>query len=128
MWYAVETAFVDGQLLGSNCCFIDRDEQSSVGHCFADWNEEPHNSCQKEFNDRIEIHVDWFETETLAHAFCDGKVTYITHYDAYYKKSINSTLRRYRSREIVKVDHKEHFPWRDEVKDHLLDSEPFWVR
>ncbi len=30
LWYAVETAFVDGQLLGSNCCFIDGDERSSV--------------------------------------------------------------------------------------------------
>ena len=89
MWYAVETAFVDGQLLGSQCCFVDGDEQSPVGHCYADRNEEPHNSCQKEFNDRIEIHVDWFETEELAHAFCDGRYEYYIDIDP-----LNYTLRQ----------------------------------
>ena len=81
MWYAVETAFIDGRFLGSRCLFVDGDETSSVGHCFAN-DHEPVNQCQKEFGDRIELHTDWFESEELAHAFCDGNITYIHHYEA----------------------------------------------
>ncbi|MCC2255683.1 hypothetical protein LKD70_14910 [Ruminococcus sp. CLA-AA-H200] len=127
MWYAVETAFVDGKLLGSHCCFKD-DDTTPVGHCNASWNEEPYNSCEKKFGDRIEIHVDWFETAELAHAFCDGKVTYITHCNAYYDKSIKTTLTKYHHREIVDVDHTKHYPHRGEVKLHMLKEKPDWVR
>ena len=46
----------------------------------------------KNIDNRIEIHFDWFESEKLAKDFCDGKITYIHHYEAYYKKSINDML------------------------------------
>lgn len=128
MWYAVETAFVDGKHFGSKCVFSEGD-LSPVGHCYAGLNEEPLNSCEKKFDNRIEIHFDWFESEKLAKDFCDGKITYIHHYEAYYKKSIKSTLRRFSRREIVNVDEQNGIlPYRGIYKDHMLDFKPHWCR
>ena len=103
MWYAVETAFVDGRLLGSECVFQKGDE-SPVGRCYYDERAEPVNSCEKKFGDRIEIHVDWFESEELAEKFREGLITYRHIYDAYYDNAVKSTRRRFRRREIVDVD------------------------
>ena len=128
MWYAVETAFVDGQLLGSECVFKEGDT-SLLGHCLADLSEEPHNSCEKKFFGRLEIHTDWFESEELAKQFKEGKITYIHHYEAYYKRSINSTLRRFLRREIVEVDEaKGYLPYEGIYMDHQIDYEPWWVK
>lgn len=128
MWYAVETAFIDGRFFGSRCLFVDGDETSSVGHCFAN-DHEPVNQCQKEFGDRIELHTDWFESEELAHAFCDGNITYIHHYEAYYDKSIKTSRRRFLKREIVTVDEEKGlFSHRGIYKDHLTEECPWWLR
>ena len=81
----------------------------------------------KNIDNRIEIHFDWFEK--LAKDFCDGKITYIHHYEAYYKKSIKSTLRRFSRREIVNVDEQNGIlPYRGINKDHMLDFKPYWCR
>lgn len=129
MWYAVETAFVDGKVFGSRCLFVDGDETSPMGHCFVDDCEKPFNQCQKEFGGRIEIHTDWFESEELAHAFCDGKITYIHHYEAYYDKPIRTTRRRFLKREIVKIDKEQGiFPYRGIYKDHITEDYPWWLR
>ncbi len=126
-WYAVETAFVDGELLDSKCCFVE-DGSSIVGVQIASHTEAPQNFCRKEFCDRIEIHTDWFETKELAKAFSEGKITYIHHFDAYYKASIKSTLRHYRSRELVEVcEEKGIMPYRGIYKDHMLDYKPHWA-
>ena len=108
MWYAVETVFIDGALFGSRCCFTEGDT-GPAGHCYTDHSEEPCNSCKREFGDRIEIHLDWFESEELAKAFCDGKVTYVHTYDAYYNAAIRSTLTKFKSREVVPVDDEKGF-------------------
>ncbi len=126
-WYAVATAFVDRELLGSKCCFVE-DGSNIQGIQIASHTEEPHNSCKSEFFDRIEIHTDWFETMELAKAFSEGRITYIQHYDAYYKASIKSTLRHYRSREIVEVcEEKGIMPYKGIYKDHMLDYKPYWA-
>ena len=127
MWYAVETAFIDGQLFESRCCFIDGDTSSPVGHCFAGSEQEPQNSCQKFYNDRIEVRVDWFESESIAHDFCDGKITYIHHYEAYFDKSILTTRRRYIKREIVPVDHVKYFAHKGVDIEHKVKYRPWWV-
>lgn len=128
MWYAVETVFIDGKLFDSRCLFIEGDT-SPAGHCYAGLDEEPINRCEKRFNNRIEIHTDWFESEKLAKYFCDGKITYIHHYDAYYKRSIKSTLRKFSKREIVEVDENSGIlPHRGIYKEHMLDYQPYWCR
>ncbi len=125
MWYAVETVFIDGQLFDSHC--FDYGKKTGICHA-GDW-EEPLNSCKKECLDRIEIHTDWFESEELAEDFKNGKITFIHHYDAYYKKSINSTLTKFTKREIVKVDvSKGIFPHKGIYEKHPLDYKPYWVR
>ena len=120
MWYGVETVFVDGKLFDSYC----------VGKSYNNHDEEPMNKTKKECNGRIEIHLDWFETVELAEAFRDGKITYIHHYDSYYKRSINSTLSRFTKREIVQVDiHKGYFPHRGLYVRHEIEGYcPYWAR
>lgn len=128
MWYAVETAFVDGQLLASECVFQEGDT-SPLGHCYASLSEEPMNMCEKKFFDRLEIHTDWFESEELAKQFSEGKITYVHHYDAYYSPGIRSTRTRFTKREIVAVDEeKGYFPYRGVRQLHKLDYRPWWAR
>ncbi len=128
MWYAVETVFINGKFFDSKCVFTD-DENSPVGHCYCSMDEEPMNRRKTEFGGKIEIHLDWFESKELAKKFCDGEITYMHVYDAYYKKSIKSTLRRFKERKIVKVDPNTGvFPCRGIYKDVLLEHKPFWVR
>lgn len=127
MWYAVETVFIDGKLFGSKCAFIDGDS-SPVGHCYADLTEEPMNQCNSEFDGRIEIHLDWFESEKLAKDFCNGKITYIHYYDGYFENSIKTTLTRFRKREIIPVNENEGIlPYRGIYKTDMLDYKPYWV-
>lgn len=127
MWYAVETVFIDGVFFGSRCCFTDGDT-SPVGHCYAEHSEEPRNSCKKEFGDRIEIHLDWFESEELAKDFRDGKITYVHHYDAYYKAATGSTLTKFKSREVVPVDAENGlYAHCGAYKKHMLDYKPYWA-
>lgn len=126
MWYAVETVFIDGKLFGSKCCFK-KGDKSSVGHCYADLKEEPRNSCKREFDNRIEIHTDWFESEELAEAFCNGKITYIHYYDTYYRRDIKSTMSRFAKREIVNVD-EEHAAHRGMYIKNELEYRPYWAR
>lgn len=97
MWYGVETVFVDGKLF----------DTYYGGVCYAGNEEEPMNSCKRECKNRIEIHQDWFENENLAKDFCSGKITYVHHYVARYKKSIRSTLKEFVRREIVPVDEEK---------------------
>jgi hypothetical protein len=128
MWFATETVFIDGKLFGSRCIFI-KDDTSPVGHCYCSHDEEPRNSCKIEFDNRIEIHTDWFESEELAEQFVEGKVTYIHHYDAYYKAAIKSTLTRFRRREIAPVDEENGlYAHRGVYKKHMLTEKPYWVR
>lgn len=125
-WYAVMTAFIDGKLLESRCCFID--ENSMVGCQIASHSEQPMNCSVKEFFGRIQINTDWFESIELAKAFSEGKITYIHHYDAYYKASINSTLTQYRSRELVEVcEEKGIMPYIGIHKYHKLETKPYWA-
>ncbi len=125
-WYAVMTAFIDGKLLESRCCFINGD--SMVGCQIASHSEQPMNQSCKEFFGRIEINTDWFETPELARAFSEGKITYIHYYDAYYKASIKSTLTQYRSRELVEVcEENGIMPYRGIHKYHKLKTKPYWA-
>lgn len=126
-WYAVQTAFVDGTLLDSKCCFSE-DGKGMGGIQIASHSEEPVNYCKKEFFGRIEIHTDWFESMELAKAFCEGKITYVHHYNTYYKASIRSTLQKFSRREIVKVSEAEGIvPYRGIRKEHPLEYKPHWV-
>lgn len=126
MWYGVETAFIDGELFGSRCLFK-KGSKSPVGHCYAPKYEQPGNSVEKQFDNRIELHCDWFESEELAERFCNGEITYIHYYHAWYDSSINSTFRRYCKREIAEVDFENYFPYRGITKDIVLDSRPYWA-
>lgn len=128
MWYATETVFIDGKLFASRCCFTDGDK-SVVGHCYESLDAQPMNRCEKHFDNRIEIHTDWFESEELAHKFCDGLITYKHIYDTYYDKSIKSTLSKFKKREIVEVDEKnEIYPHKGIYEMNPLDYKPYWVR
>lgn len=128
LWYAVETVFIDGKLFGSRCCFT-KGSKGHAGHCYQSHDVEPMNSCKREFDDRIEIHTDWFESEELAEQFMEGKVTYIHHYDAYYKPAIRSTLTKFKSREVVPVDEENGlYAHRGVYKQHMLAEKPYWVR
>ena len=129
MWYAVETVFIDGKYFGSRICFTIGDKRSPVGHCFADHDEEPHNSCKSEFDNRIEIHVDWFETEDAAIKFSKGEITYIQYYDAYFQNSIKSWRTRYRGRKLVPVDIKNGFePYKGIYEKNVLTELPWWLK
>lgn len=128
MWYAVETAFIDGKFFGSHCLFIDGDT-SPMGHCYASIDEEPMNSCEKKYNNRIEIHTDWFESEDLAKSFRDGKITYIHYYDAYYDKSVKTTFTRFRKRKIVSIDVENGiYPYKGIYTKTMLDYKPSWCK
>jgi hypothetical protein len=102
MWYATETVFIDGKLFDTHCCFKDGDTTGVAGHCFSN-ETEPGNSCKTECNGRIEIHTDWFESERLAHDFCDGKITYVHTYETHYNASLKTNFNRFMGREIVMV-------------------------
>ena len=128
MWYAVETVFIDGKHFGSRICFTPGDEKSPVGHCFADFDEEPHNSCKNEFDNRIEIYTDWFETEDAAIKFCKGEITYIQYYDAYFQNSIRSWRTRYRGRRLLPVDTEKGIePYKGIYDRNILKEKPWWV-
>jgi len=126
MWYAVETVFIDGELFGSKCVFVDGDT-SALGHCYASHSEEPGNRCERFFDNRIERHIDWFESEELAKRFCAGEITYVHHYETYYKAALKSTLQRFIKREIVEVGNGI-LPYRGVYEKHPLNHAPYWCR
>lgn len=93
MWYAVETAFVDGKHLGSRCIFDMKVVPNDMcrprsGTCARPHNECPGNTCEKFMNGRIEIHVDWFQTKEQAIKFCNGSLTYIVYMDDVHRQFI----------------------------------------
>lgn len=125
MWYAVETVFIDGEFFGSKCFDYNR-----CGVCYSK-DSEPNNMCERKFDDRIEIHTDWFETVELAEAFKNGEITYMHHYDSYYNKGLKSTFTRFTKREIVKVDTDNGIlSHRGIYKKHPVDCNytPYWAR
>lgn len=107
MWYAVETAFVDGKHLESRPCFdmnVDPDYKGvQSGTTMCSHYEEPCNSRQTFMGGRIEIHTDWFQTKEQAMKFCDGSLTYIVHQRAKYRKDIRSTILSFIKWEAVPV-------------------------
>lgn len=124
MWYAVETVFIDGKLFDIHG--FDYDKKHGI--TYAEHNEEPMNRVKSECNNRIKIHTDWFETKELAEKFINGEITYVHYYDTYYKKSINSTLKKFSKREIVKVDIVNGIlPYNGIYKHIPLDHKPSWV-
>lgn len=128
MWYAVETAFMNGEVVKSRICFTPG-SKSPVGRCNAEHNEEPHNRCEEKFDGMFEFHTDWFQTEEQAIAFNEGKITYISHYDAYYHRGINSTLTKFKYWEAVPVDIDNGLlPYIGKYEKHMLDYKPYWVR
>ena len=121
MWYGVETAFIDGNCLVSYCLFQDGDT-SPVGHCYSE-DEYPVNICEKHFNDRIKIHVDWFESEELAHQFCEGKITYRHTFEKWKGRQW------FVKREILEIDPgKGILPYQGIQKIQELKEKPWWVR
>lgn len=104
MWYAVETAFIDGKHFASRPVFdLGATPGSWKGICMAGHDEEPMNTREAFMDGRIEIHTDWFQTKEQAMKFMDGSLTYIVHLKACYKKSINSTLTSFMKWEAVDV-------------------------
>lgn len=79
MWFAVETAFVDGNHLKSIPLFLDEDTGARIqpGTCLCKHYECPGNREEKFLKGLIEIHTDWFQTKEQAHAFINGALTYI---------------------------------------------------
>lgn len=90
MWYAVETAFINGNQFASRLCFKDGDRVAGI--CYEDEDAEPHNSCQKFMDGKIEIHYDWFQTKEQAKQFANGGITYVVVYQDEYRPDINSTI------------------------------------
>lgn len=90
MWFAVETAFIDGEHFASRPVFdMNADENSRralAGVCYCEHYEQPHNSSQTFMNGRIEVRTDWFQTKEQAMKFCEGTITYVI----YYRKEKNS--------------------------------------
>lgn len=126
MWYAVETAFIDGKWFGSRCLF-DKGSSNLKGHCYSSHNVEPMNQCQKLFDNRIEIHTDWFESEQLAEDFVAGKITYQHTYHTWYNPSIKSTLKQFIKREIISVDEKIGFPRKGRCEYIPQKHKPNWA-
>lgn len=129
MWYAVETVFIDNKFFGSRLVFTPGDtRQIAPGHCLESHEVEPGNRCKKEFGDRIEIHLDWFETEELALQFSNGLITYKHTYEKYFDHSIKSTLSHFIKREIIKVDKsKGILPYKGLYEFIKLKNRPYWA-
>lgn len=104
MWYAVETAFIDGKHFASRPCFdLDARPGSVKGICMASHNEQPMNTRETFMDGRIEVHTDWFQTKEQAMKFIDGSLTYVVHLKARYRKDIKSTITSFLKWEAVSV-------------------------
>lgn len=111
MWYCVETAFVDGQHFKSIVVYDPADKRRfPAGTCLAEWDEEPHNTCEKFLNGLIEIHTDWFQTLEQAKMFASGAGTYISHYNARWYDRSRSWINSFVKWEFVSLEGRE--PWR----------------
>lgn len=124
MWYAVETAFIDGKHFASRPCFnmnVDLNYKGcQKGICLARHEEAPHNTCETFMEGRIEIHVDWFQTKEQAMKFCDGTLTYIYHQNVKYRKDIKSHIRSFRNWEAVPVTEGME-PFRGIYENHEMN-------
>lgn len=127
MWYAVETAFIDNKWFGSRCMFDEENEKSRAGTCMASHDEQPMNRTERFFNNRIEIHTDWFESKELAKAFIAGEITYCHLYHTWYDKRIHSTKQKFIRREIIPVDNETGFPHRGRMEYVPQLYKPYWV-
>lgn len=106
MWYAVETAFIDGKHFASRLCFDPKVESNGFqpGTCMCGHQEEPHNSCETHMGGRIEIHIDWFQTKEQAKKFAEGQITYRIHKDVAWLPKNQSHISYFRKWEVVLVD------------------------
>lgn len=120
MWYAVETVFIDGKHFASRLCF-DPKQPGYAGTCRCRHDEEPMNSCERRFGDRIELHTDWFETPELAEKFKNGAITYEHIYHDHYRKDIRSSIPHFVKRVILDVDEKRAKPWHG-IYTHIRDE------
>ena len=75
-WYAVETLLVDGKLIKTEVVADTAKGKKFRAGVFSTYEEFPHNSCQREFDGAMELHVDWFEDIDTARGFSAGRVTY----------------------------------------------------
>lgn len=72
MWFAVETAFVNGVQYKSVPLFDPKLDSRTIsggtasGTYAAGHHEEPHNTCQTFLKGLVEIHTDWFQTKEQA--------------------------------------------------------------
>ncbi len=125
MWYAVETAFINGTQYKSIPCFKkDVDEYGTgiqPGTCMRPHYEEPMNTCQTFLNGIIEIHTDWFQTKEQAMQFINGSLTYVITRREEYRKDINSTLSHFVKWEAVPAN-GEYLPYRGVYKAIKPDS------
>lgn len=122
MWYAVETAFMNGRMLKSVPMFDPKMDENTAGRvipgtCPLSHNEEPHNTCQTFLNGLIEIHTDWFQTKEQAMQFINGGITYVMHYRAVYRKDIKSTIRTFLKWEAVPAM-GDKLPYKGIYMDH----------
>lgn len=122
MWYAVETAFMNGRMLKSVPMFDPKTDENTTGRiipgtCPLSHDEEPRNTCQKFLNGLVEIHTDWFQTKKQAMQFINGGITYIMHYRAVYRKDIKSTIRTFLKWEAVPAL-GDRLPYRGIYMDH----------
>jgi hypothetical protein len=101
MWCKKETVFVDGKMFDSHCCFDDH-EVNEDGYLFTN-SDYPMNTCEKYCRGRIEIRTDWFETEELAHLFCEGVITYVHTHEIRYNNTTKSRFIKLVKRDIIKV-------------------------
>lgn len=106
MWYAVESAFIDGKHYVSRCCFTGKQDGHGFepGTCARPHYEEPMNSCQSFMGGLIEIRTDWFQTREQAERFCQGTLTYRITCREEYRAGINSTLRHFIKWEAIPVE------------------------
>lgn len=147
MWYAVETAFIEGRWYKSMLMFDPWASQENAralpGVCYAGHDECPHNTCQTFMGRLIEIHVDWFQTKEQAIEFMDGKIGYAMHFRTWYDRGIRSMRSEFIKWEPVKPPSPLFSKFRgvcehhyDGGKEHIMnvllhelkDAENDWYR
>lgn len=113
MWYAVETAFINGEHYMSKPCFTGEKDGHGFepGTCDRLLTDEPMNSCQTFMGGLIEIRTDWFQTREQALAFVRGSMTYKITRRQYYRADIKSTLSDFMKWEAIEVK-RDILPWR----------------
>lgn len=125
MWYAVESAFVDGIHHKSRLMFdpnVDEEHPKFYpGTSLCRHDEEPDNCCQTFMDGTIEIHVDWFQTKDQAITFMNGDTTYAIHRTFYYSKKNRTLMSDFLKWESVSVPGR-YAPWKGVVIQHYRDG------